>query len=154
MIDAMMAVITTAANSANVAPALLLAICTVESNLNPHAVNLHDGGSASYGLCQLKLDTARQFHKKVTTEMLFDAKHNARIAALLLRSHLTKYKADDCAIAAYNAGICRKNKAGLIRNLKYVRKVEKHRRTYEQILNSGRPSNVRDKRYSPQALAR
>lgn len=154
MIDAMIAVVTTAAKAASVPPALLLAICTVESNLNPHALNVHDGGSASYGLCQLKVATAKQFDSKATPEMLLDPKHNARIAALYLRFSMNRYYTTQCAVASYNAGSCRRNDNGAIRNIRYVRKVEKHRKVYEQILDGGRSGDVRNKGHRTKSLAR
>lgn len=154
MIDAMIAVVTSAAKAASVPPTLLLAICTVESNLNPHAVNVHDGGSASYGLCQLKVATAKQFDKRASPEMLLEPKDNARIAALYLRFNIGRYYTTQCAVASYNAGSCRRNESGVIRNIKYVRKVEKHRKVYDQILNGGRSSVSRDQRYRRSSMAR
>src|SRR5690349_1394055 len=38
---------------------ILSAICFVESRHNPRALNKYDGGSPSYGLCQIKEKTAR-----------------------------------------------------------------------------------------------
>lgn len=151
MIDSMIAVIAAAAQAASVPPALLLAICTVESNLNPLAVNVHDGGSASYGLCQIKTETAEWLGKDGSPEELLDPETNASIAALYLSKNLKRYRENEsCAIAAYNAGTCRFNNKGLIRNRKYVNKVEKHRSIYVQILkaNNRRPSPHGNKRHS------
>lgn len=154
MIDSMIAVVTAAAKAAGVPPALLLAICTVESNLNPHAVNVHDGGSASYGLCQLKVATAKQFDGAATPEMLLEAKDNARIAASFLAFSIGRYQTTQCAVASYNAGSCRRNASGAIRNIKYVRNVERHRKIYETILSSGRQGAVSNKRHRPSEMAR
>lgn len=148
MIDAMIATVTAAAKAASVSPSLLLAICTVESNLNPHAVNVHDGGSASYGLCQLKVATAREFDHKASPEMLLDPKENARVAAAYLSFQVKRYQTVQCAVAAYNAGSCIRNSHGTIRNIRYVRNVERHRKLYEAIIaDGGRPRVGGDQRH-------
>lgn len=135
LIDTMITIVTAAAKLASVPPTLLLAICTVESNLNAHAVNVHDGGSASYGLCQIKSTTANWLGQDGRPEALLDAKKNATTAAKYLKMLLAKYD-QPCAIAAYNAGTCRKNAKGFIRNIKYVRKVEGHKRIYDRLIKT------------------
>ena len=52
------AIILAAAKAVGVPGALLLAICTHESNLQ-NVIAPQDHGSPSYGLCQVKQDTAK-----------------------------------------------------------------------------------------------
>lgn len=135
MIDAMISILIAAAVAKGVPPEMLLAVCTQESNLRPLAVNVNDGGSASYGLCQIKSSTAHMLHRRSTPDSLLDARHNASVAADYLALLLRRYPGDaGCAIAAYNAGTCRHNRKGQIRNMKYVRSVQNHQRNYERIL--------------------
>lgn len=109
---------------------LLRAICTVESNLNAHAINRVDGSDKrhSIGLCQIKLNTARWMRcPKIKREYdLFDARSNARCAARFLRYQLDRYEQNwDRAIAAYNSGSLKLTKTGRIVNQAYVNKVWK-----------------------------
>lgn len=121
-----------AAQASHVAPALLLALCTVESTLKPKAINHYDGGSASYGVCQIKLETAVVVSDVKTTKQLMRPNINAKVAGLYLSKQLIRYNYNlECAIAAYNAGSCRFNKNGLIKNRKYVRKVMHWFRVYK-----------------------
>lgn len=110
----------TAANANNVPYRLLKAICKVESNLNPKALNPDDYGSPSYGLCQIKETTARLVHYRGPIRGLFNPYINANISARYLHKHLTKCNNDWVrAASAYNAGTCHR----VIRNTKYVHKV-------------------------------
>jgi soluble lytic murein transglycosylase-like protein len=75
-------------------------------------------------MCQIKLATAQQYEPKMTRERLLSPRVNARIAAKILEDQLDRYNNDiPCAVAAYNAGSCRFNKYGGIKNRKYVAKV-------------------------------
>lgn len=117
-----------AAKTVKVPSALLLAICMHESKLNNH-VNQFDGGSPSYGICQIKEDTARDMGFKGKTEKLMEPYTNAYYAAKYLKYQLQRYDNDFCrATAAYNAGTFNKSQVmpGYPRNLKYVRNVQKH----------------------------
>ena len=79
-----------AAKINSVDPKIVKAICWVESRLQPKAVNPDDGGSPSYGLCQVKLATAQWMDKvyklkhKATVKRLMDPTINAFYAAKLL----------------------------------------------------------------------
>lgn len=104
----------------NVPFRLLNAICFVESRHNPNAINQYDGGSASYGLCQIKISTARFMGFKGAVHSLFDVTINTRLAAKYLHYQLTRYRGDWIkAISAYNRGHAGKT----ITNQDYVNQV-------------------------------
>lgn len=118
------AIIIAAAKSASIPAYLLAAVCAVESN-HTSTINIHDGGSPSYGACQLKVNTARLYDRKATGAKLLNYAYNADIAARYLRTQLDRYHGNtECAIAAYNAGTCKFNDRKQIRNRKYVKKVK------------------------------
>jgi soluble lytic murein transglycosylase len=112
-----------AASQEGVPASLLSAICWVESNHRPNAVNTSD---PSYGLCQLKTHTASQF-----TDYYVKPKHlmmpstNVLLAARFL-SWLIKYHDGNIlkAVASYNAGAYAIKKRGIF-NTQYVDKVLK-----------------------------
>lgn len=128
------AIILAAAAKAKVSGALLLAICTYETNLK-NVIVPHDGGSPSYGICQVKYDTAKMLGFKGKAEDLMNPKVNAKFAAKYLKYQENRYDLTDsenddnwCKItAAYNAGTYKESKKvpGKPRNLKYVRRVQK-----------------------------
>lgn len=103
---------------------LLSALCYVESAHTPSAVHFDDGGSTSNGVCQIKLNTARMIGFKGTAKQLMNPKTNIHWSGKYLKRQLDRYDGIPVkAIAAYNAGKYRVNKAGLIMNRKYVKKV-------------------------------
>lgn len=121
------AIILAAAKAAKVSGALLLAICTHESGLNNVMVP-HDNGSPSYGICQIKYDTANLMGFKGKEKDLMIPKVNAKWAAVYLKYQEERYDGNWCKIAAaYNAGKYNesKKKPGCPRNLAYVRNVQK-----------------------------
>lgn len=97
---------------------LLPAICWVESRHNEKAINPKD---PSYGLCQIKQETASWIMKKhITIDELMDGQINAMIAAKYLKHLSKRYKGDlKCIIKAYNSGSCSaaNNEAYLIKVL-------------------------------------
>ncbi len=106
---------------------LIDAICLVESGHRNSALNPHDGGSPSLGVCQIKLATARQLGYKGTA---YDLQHNEAInihyAAKYLAAQLKRYSGDPRkAVAAYNAGTYRKGDTSFAKNPLYVQKVFK-----------------------------
>ncbi len=136
------------AKTVGVPGSLLLAICTHESNLKNVAV-LHDNGSPSYGLCQIKEETAKSvgFSGVATGPLiksdeivgtrapadkgkgLMDPSTNIKYAARYLKMQLERYDGDWCkATAAYNSGTYNPSKkvVGKPRNLKYVKQVVLH----------------------------
>jgi len=104
---------------------LLSAVCYVESNHRPAVTNLDDGGSPSYGLCQVKEDTARMLGYQGTAEQLrLNPYINAKYAAKYLRKQIDRYDGDlEKGVAAYNAGRLKLNAKGDPINARYVRKV-------------------------------
>lgn len=116
------AIILAAAKAAKVSGALLLAICTQESNLT-NAYVLHDGGSPSIGVCQLKYETAKMVGFRGRANDLMNPKTNATFAARYLAFQQERYGDDWHKIAAaYNAGSYSPSTKvkGCPRNLKYV----------------------------------
>ncbi len=109
---------------------LLIALCTVESGLNVDAIHPHDGNGHSYGICQVKLATARMFMPRITPKALMRPGFNIAVASKYLRYHYNRTNDWRLAVAAYNAGSVRYNKGRLI-NANYVKKVENlwHRKT-------------------------
>lgn len=98
------ALIAMAAVSEGVPPQTLLAICWTETK-HETIVSANDGGSASYGICQVKLATARDHAPKVRVSDLLNPQTNAILAARVLRRQLDRYNGNlDCAVIAYNRG--------------------------------------------------
>jgi soluble lytic murein transglycosylase-like protein len=108
-----------AASDENVDPTLLASICWHESHHKPKVINEIDGGTGSYGLCQVKMAMARAMGYKATKEGLLNPYINARIAARILKYHKARTDSIEELLAAYNAGRVRL-KDGEIRNIKYV----------------------------------
>jgi soluble lytic murein transglycosylase-like protein len=113
-----------AAKSVKVSGAILVAICTHESGLNNIAIQ--DRGSFTYGICQVKYETASMLGYEGSPEGLMDPKINAIYAATYLRYQHNRYGNWCKAIAAYNAGRYNESKIlpGKPRNIKYVRNVQ------------------------------
>lgn len=104
----------------NLPPRLLGAICFIESTHNPKAYRKLDGSTPSYGLCQIKLETAKLMKFKGHHKDLLKADINALYAAKYLRHQLDRYNGNVIkAISAYNAGSAGKH----IKNTAYVKKV-------------------------------
>lgn len=122
------AIILAAAAKVKISGALLLAICTYETNLTNITV-YHDGDSPSYGICQVKYETAQMIGFKGKAEDLVNPKTNAKWAAKYVKYQTRRYGKDDwCRLtAAFNAGsyIESKKVPGKPINLKYVRRVQK-----------------------------
>ncbi len=88
---------------------------------------MDDVGSLSYGYCQIKLDTAKMFSKKVTGDKLMVPGINIYLAGKYLQYQLDRYVGcTECAVSAYNAGTAIKS------NFKYVNKVKERLDYYEQ----------------------
>lgn len=122
------AIILAAAAKVKVSGALLLAICTYETNLT-NVVVYHDGGSPSYGVCQVKYETAKMMGFKGKAQDLVNPITNATWAAKYLKYQQSRYSTSNwCKItAAYNAGTYIESKRipGKPKNLKYVKRVQK-----------------------------
>jgi soluble lytic murein transglycosylase-like protein len=120
------AIILSIAKVVGVPGALLLAICTQESNLQ-NIVAPYDHGSPSYGLCQIKQDTAKSLGYTGNGDGLMIPDVNARYAAKYLKMQLDRYDGDWCkSVAAYNSGTYNPSTIvpGKPKNLKYVKAVK------------------------------
>lgn len=107
-------------------PDILSSICWVESN-HRNVVNWKDGGSPSYGPCQIKLETANWMRykyklgsKDLTEKDLMKPEISIFYAALYFKYQFKRYDNLSCAISAYNAGRCIKSN-----QITYVSKVIK-----------------------------
>lgn len=124
----MISIILNAAKAAKVSGALLLAICTHESGLTNVTVP-HDGGSPTYGVCQVKFGTAKQLGFTGKASELMKPEVNAEFAAKYLAYQQTRYgNLNWCRLAAaYNAGSYNPSEkmVGFPKNLKYVHNVQK-----------------------------
>lgn len=122
-------IILAAAKLVKVPGALLLAICAHESADFTMHHNPNDAGTPSYGVCQVKEETAKMFGFKGDLALLNGPRISAKYAALYLKYQIGRYGDEDwCKItAAYNAGTYNESKRhpGKPRNLKYVKYVQK-----------------------------
>jgi soluble lytic murein transglycosylase-like protein len=124
-------IILSAAKSVKISGAILVAMCSHESGLK-NIVTPHDGGSASIGICQVKLETATMLGYSGTASGLMNPQTNAKFAALYLKYQFERYQNWCMAIAAYNAGRYNESRKepGHPRNIKYVlnvgKKLNKH----------------------------
>lgn len=105
-------------------PGLLPAICSAESDFR-NIINKDDGGSPSYGICQIKLSTAQMMMPWVTSDMLMDRQINGFAAALYIEWQSKRYDKLECIISSYNAGRCIKSNQDT-----YVKKVKKRMKKY------------------------
>jgi len=121
-------IILAAAKVIGVPGSLLLAICTHESGLR-NIIAPQDHGSASYGICQVKVETAKMVEPNANVTYILHPENNAKIAAKYLKTQLDRYDGDWCkATAAYNSGTYNPSTKvpGKPRNLKYVKAVTLH----------------------------
>ena len=105
---------------------LLLAICTHESGLKNVKV-LDDNGSPTYGVCQIKISTAKMVGFQGKSEDLMIPNTNIVYSAKYLKYQLERYDGNWCmATAAYNAGTYNPSEKvpGKPRNLKYVKGIK------------------------------
>jgi soluble lytic murein transglycosylase-like protein len=122
-------IITSAAHKADVPPHLLLAICWIETSyVQPKIPEPLDGKTPSYGICQVKLETAQFMDKTFRLRMsasvtrLRDPYVNAFYAAKYLKYQLKQYNGDwKKSVAAYNQGSWDESSP----NVTYVSKIEK-----------------------------
>lgn len=104
--------VSAAASIAQVPESLLLSICWHESNFRRKGVTHMDGGSLSYGICQIKKDTAEGMSRLnkhlrliVNDRNLENPIGNAIFAALYLKYQLRLYNNNwRLAADAYNKG--------------------------------------------------
>lgn len=120
-------IILLAAKKAGVSGSLLLAICTHESGLNNVLVP-HDGGSPTYGICQVKYETAKMMGFDGKAKDLMTPETNAKWAATYLKFQKSRYDGDWMkSTAAYNSGTYNPSLKiiGCPRNLAYIQFVQK-----------------------------
>lgn len=139
-----------AAQATGISSQLLLAVCFNESSFRNINVE-NDGRGTSYGVCMVKLDTARMFNPKVTVKDLMDPRLNALYAAQYLEHQIERYKGDVwCGVDAYNKGtafFCTQvdnNRPSVdnIYNTKYIKRVRRIMKTKPWI--SKALKNVKD----------
>lgn len=108
-------------------PDLVVAVCIIESSLNPYATNFNDGGGRnSHGLCQVQYRTARWLGCANTVKELYSLKINSACAARYISYQLKRYDYYwPNAIASYNSGSIIKDRKGKLVNQVYVDKVMK-----------------------------
>lgn len=117
-----------------------------ESGFNPSAYRAEPQiNDASYGMMQLLLKTAKGLDPNATVERLYNAEYNIDLGTRLIAQNLKKYGNVPDAIAAYNAGIPRKNDKGEYVNSKgvpnvnfYVKQVTKFMNQYAEWTKSGK----------------
>lgn len=115
------------AKTVGVPGSLLLAICVHETKLT-RVIAINDGDSDTFGVCQIKHETAQMLGFKGTSEELMRTSINAEFAAKYLKYQLKRYNGDTLkATAAYNAGsyIPSTKVLGKPRNFEYIEKVNK-----------------------------
>ncbi len=142
----MINLLTSIAASVGIPPIMLIAVCSVENNFR-NTDNLNDcrDGATSYGLCQIKLASARQEFPGVTVRMLKEPSTNALAAALYLKWQLDRYGRHPCrAISAYNVGHLAFNEERNYVNYEYVRKVKKRARHFGGRITCAFPRAKRD----------
>lgn len=96
---------------------LLQSVCYVESNHRQYTISPHDGHTTSYGACQIKYETAKDFGFKGSEEQLMQPLVNIFYAGAYLDHQIKRYKGNKYkAVSAYNCGkVCN--------NRRYVKKV-------------------------------
>jgi soluble lytic murein transglycosylase-like protein len=102
----------------NLPPNLLSSVCWVESTHRPHVIAYDDGGSASYGLCQVKYATAKALGFKGDKSDLLNAGVNSYYAAKILKYHINQCKTIDAAILAYSSGRCGRGRKSYLSKVK------------------------------------
>jgi len=138
---------------------LLLAICTIESSLNPYAVRYEpaykytvsprDWASKmrlsveteeclqkfSYGLAQIMGGVMREYGFSGNLQTcLLNPKVSLTYSAKHLKNYLRRHGSEVEAIAAYNAGSPRKTSGGMFVNQSYVDKVDRELRKLRALV--------------------
>lgn len=119
--DILTALFITTSIQFNLPTGLLSSLCFVESRHIASIVHKDDGASNSYGVCQVKLETARYLGFTGTQEELLKPENNIFYAAMYLNKQIRRYKDVTKGIVAYNRG----NSLRLTRS-NYSDKVIKH----------------------------
>lgn len=84
---------------------LLASLCYVESKHSVNAIHHDDGGADSLGICQIKLNTARDLGFRGTAKQLMEPKYNIKYAGKYLQKQMRRYHGQvNKAVIAYNQG--------------------------------------------------
>lgn len=87
---------------------LLSAVCFTESSYKINAVHYSDGNTDSYGICQIKYETAQWLGFEGTPEDLMRPETNIYYAGKFLSYQLRRYHGNiHRALTAYNRGNAR-----------------------------------------------
>ena len=116
-----------AGNHYNVSPDLLRAIATVESNLNPNAINENKNNvgevvSRDYGLMQINsiwFDKLSDFN--VNDQNVYDPCFNVSLGAWVLSANFASHGYNWNSVGAYNAGFSKRTETA--RKI-YIQKVQ------------------------------
>lgn len=118
-------IILSAAKNVGVPGSLLLAICTHETGLK-HKIVYNDGKTHTFGMCQVKHETAKMLGFKGTQNQLMKPEVNAKYAAKYLKYQFKRYNNDWCkSTSAYNAGsyLLDIKNPSRPKNIRYINKV-------------------------------
>ena len=123
---AVQGLVATAAERYGLDPSLLMAHIFAESAFNPRATYRDVDGVMSYGLGQIRMDTAVGLaDQPVSPALLLEPSFNIRIMGAIVRANLDRYQGDvQSAIAAYNAGVARRDRFGRFVNSRGDPKVQ------------------------------
>lgn len=99
---------------------LLDAVCYVESKHDIKAISYYDGKTHSYGVCQIKYETAKSLGFKGTIKDLMLPKNNVMYAGKYLQKQILRYNSISKGVVAYNRG-----NAAKIKTSAYQQKVFK-----------------------------
>jgi len=112
------------ASKAGVDWRLAYAIAQQESSLDPYLVSAEPDGTFSFGLMQVKCETARMVGFQGPCDQLLQPRTNIRVGIAYLRRQLDRYAGDvENAVAAYNAGTANRDTTGHFMNQHYVNAV-------------------------------
>lgn len=116
------------AGMSGIPPELLAAHIMAESRFDPNATHRDVDGVSSYGLMQVRLDTARRMLNAptLTSSMLLKPETNLMAGAKYLQNSFKRWPNLKDTIASYNAGSPRKNAFGQYVNSKGVPNVQKY----------------------------
>jgi soluble lytic murein transglycosylase-like protein len=82
-----------------------MALCKVESKLDPTAIHHDDGATDSLGICQIKIATAKMMGFNGSEEDLMDPETNIYYAAKYLSHQIFRYNGSVYkGIVSYNTG--------------------------------------------------
>lgn len=143
-----------AADVEDVPSELLKALCWGESHYRLNLPETMDGGSPSYGICQVKIGTAKHMDelyptdKPITIKGLRNPYVNALYAAKYLRYQQGRYGNWHKAVAAYNAGSWWSS----FTNEKYVAIVESNLKRFDYKFSLGKPNSVKKKQMRPSMI--